>query len=626
MATNNSAGAPIPFITIDENDNGNEEGDKKFIVNEDALEALRNITTPVAVVAIAGLYRTGKSFLVNRIIGQQKGFQVGPTVEACTKGIWLWSQPIKGTTTQGEEVSLIVLDTEGLGGTDASDRHDSRVFALAVLLCSKLIYNSLGSIDEDAISNLSFVANLTQMIHVNSKKQKDDSMGEEEEEDIEELASFFPSFLWIVRDFALELLDEDGNEMSSKEYLERSLEQNDGFDEAEAERNHVRACLTSFFLKRDCTTLVRPLEDEQKLQTIDNENFDSLRPEFKKGMEGMRKRLLSTLPKKTVRGKSLTGPMLATLAKTYVSAMNNDGVPTISTAWEHVAENEAKEGLETAVEMYENAIDSFFKDNGPVPELQLFKKHEELKRTSIDYFSKRAVGNFDDTNSGINKVTSTAEKHFEEHIQIQNLQLSKTVCKGIISKLIAENIDAHLGTDDENTLDSTEKIDDAFKKIRQEYNVQAKGDIPEKANILASTLFTNYSRSVKFVQDQISKENDMLKEEVKLKESERVKLAVDLKHEKTVHEMDVKEAAMEKKRKEQEINKIKLEFNDKLEQEQKLKEKEIDTINKKIKESEASKQANKNEINQYEEKLKKMEMEIKRLEEMPKGGGCCVVM
>ena len=52
---------------------------------------------------------------------------------------------------QGEDVSLIVLDAEGLGGTGASNHHDARVFALAVLLCSKLIYNSLG-IDEDAIS------------------------------------------------------------------------------------------------------------------------------------------------------------------------------------------------------------------------------------------------------------------------------------------------------------------------------------------------------------------------------------------------------------------------------------------------------------------------------------------
>ena len=69
--TMTTTGKPIPFITVDENNADNTEEDKKFIVNEEALNALRNIQTPIAVIAIAGLYRTGKSFLVNRIIGQQ---------------------------------------------------------------------------------------------------------------------------------------------------------------------------------------------------------------------------------------------------------------------------------------------------------------------------------------------------------------------------------------------------------------------------------------------------------------------------------------------------------------------------------------------------------------------------
>ena len=38
--------------------------------------------------------------------------------------------------------------------------------------------------------------------------------------DPDELAKFFPSFLWVVRDFTLRLLDTDGNKINSKEYLE----------------------------------------------------------------------------------------------------------------------------------------------------------------------------------------------------------------------------------------------------------------------------------------------------------------------------------------------------------------------------------------------------------------------
>ena len=220
--------------------------------------------------------KDGKSFLLNRIVGRQEAFAVGLRSMRARK-VWLWSEPIKGTTLTGEAVSLIVLDTEGLGSPSVSDQHDARVFALATLLSSKIIYNSLGSIDEDAISNLSFVANLATMIRVNS------NTAEEEEEDVDVLASFFPAFTWVVRDFALDLVDEEGNELSAKDYLERSLEQNGGFRRGRGGAKPRAGMPHGLFRHRDCTTLVRPLEDEQKLQTVDKEDYESLRPEFRKG-------------------------------------------------------------------------------------------------------------------------------------------------------------------------------------------------------------------------------------------------------------------------------------------------------------------------------------------------------
>ena len=138
----------VPFITSGGEGDGDaaEGGDTTLRVNEEALEVLRKISGPISVVSVVGLYRTGKSFLVNRIVGRQKGFQVGPTINACTKGIWIWSEPIPVTNARGEKVNLIVLDTEGIGGTRATVEYDTRIFSLAVLLCSTLVYNSLGSI------------------------------------------------------------------------------------------------------------------------------------------------------------------------------------------------------------------------------------------------------------------------------------------------------------------------------------------------------------------------------------------------------------------------------------------------------------------------------------------------
>ena len=68
------AGTAIPFIEIND-----KEG--TFNVTSEAMEFLESIPgdKKVAIVAIAGPYRTGKSFLANRVLGQSKGFDIGST-------------------------------------------------------------------------------------------------------------------------------------------------------------------------------------------------------------------------------------------------------------------------------------------------------------------------------------------------------------------------------------------------------------------------------------------------------------------------------------------------------------------------------------------------------------------
>lgn len=61
------------------------------------------------------MYRTGKSYLLNRILLKtSKGFGVGPTVNPCTKGLWIWNEAIAVP----ENKHMLVVDTEGLGALD----------------------------------------------------------------------------------------------------------------------------------------------------------------------------------------------------------------------------------------------------------------------------------------------------------------------------------------------------------------------------------------------------------------------------------------------------------------------------------------------------------------------------
>lgn len=86
---------------------------------------------------------------------------------------------------------------------------------LALLLSSFFIYNSMGTIDENALNNLSLIVNLSKELQIKSETL--------EESDPDELQKYFPSFLWVVRDFALKLIDNQGNDITSRNYLEAAL-------------------------------------------------------------------------------------------------------------------------------------------------------------------------------------------------------------------------------------------------------------------------------------------------------------------------------------------------------------------------------------------------------------------
>ena len=119
---------------------------------------MSGIKEKVGVISVAGKYRTGKSFLLNRIIINKHtdGFGVGPTINPCTKGLWMWSKPLESEY-QGEKLKILLIDSEGIGAFDEDENHDTKIFLLALLLSSYFIYNSMGTIDENAINNLSLI-------------------------------------------------------------------------------------------------------------------------------------------------------------------------------------------------------------------------------------------------------------------------------------------------------------------------------------------------------------------------------------------------------------------------------------------------------------------------------------
>jgi hypothetical protein len=259
-------------------------------------------------------------------------FSVGSSVKACTKGIWLYG----GARALADGTVCLFLDTEGFGSTSRSETYDVRLFSLALLLSSVFLYNSVGTIDGQAIARLGLVAKLTKHIHTRAQP-----VGRSEDPGTD-FASFFPSFTWIVRDMTVRL-EREGRKITAREYLEDALRPEGGLSDEAETKNAIRSMLRAFFPERDCVTLVRPAAEESALQNLGTEEGDdAIRPEFKAGVDALRKKILASAAArpKALYGKVLTGALFASLVEAYVAALNTGGTPVISSAWDRVVETQ----------------------------------------------------------------------------------------------------------------------------------------------------------------------------------------------------------------------------------------------------------------------------------------------
>eukprot|EP00960_Hanusia_phi_P037832 753141-Hanusia_phi.AAC.2 len=462
-------GMGIPFIALE-----GDGDDAKFRLTEEAKEFLATLKAPVALASIVGRYRTGKSLLVNRMLldVKGKGFQVGATVNSCTKGLWLWNKPLKTKLADGSEVQLLIIDTEGIGSLDADADHDAKIFALALLLSSYFIYNSVGSIDESALNNLSLVVELTKHIRTKSDREAGG-----EPETGAEFANFFPHFLWVVRDFTLMLVDENGNPFSSKQYLERALTPVQGFSEGVEVKNRIRRMLLAFFPNRDCVTLKRPVEDESKLQQLDEADWSDFRPEFVEQVNLLRRKIYTSAPPKTLNGKMLDGFMLSHLAETYATAINTGTSLNIGDAWTQVSKSKNVKAVDDARKLYE-ATAAQLEEKMPYSGEELQAHHKELSKAADKFFREHCIGHGAELDP---YITSLTDALHDALLVLQNK--NESVARRVAEESIKAAYAGLASMVEAKTFVSFQEYEKERLKIRSEY-LEKTPDTPAKLEVL----------------------------------------------------------------------------------------------------------------------------------------------
>jgi chromosome segregation ATPase len=325
--TDPAPAAVMPLISVE---------DGQYILNEEAATWLEQLPGPFGTVAVAGKYRTGKSFFLNRVllqkeVGDTSGFGVGPTTQAHTKGLWISPQLLqcKGQPT-------LIIDTEGIAALDANSTHDTRIFCLALLLSSFFIYNSVGTIDEEALNTLSLVVKVAEQIRKSDRNQSPTQ-------------EMFPSFLWIVRDFALRLRDVNNNPITEAEYLEGALKET---GDPGSDKNKIRKCLKDFFSNRSCATLVRPCESEDQLQDLDTTPNSGLRDVFVQQITRLRADIFQQVKPKTACGQPLSGKLFVQMCRSFTEAINKGAAPSIRNTWSMLSQGQCIAAMENALQVF----------------------------------------------------------------------------------------------------------------------------------------------------------------------------------------------------------------------------------------------------------------------------------
>ncbi|MBZ3870691.1 Guanylate-binding protein 6 [Sciurus carolinensis] len=388
MASGPKMSAPICLV---------ENNGEQLMVNQEAIRILEKISQPVVVVAIVGLYRTGKSYLMNRLAGQNCGFPLGSTIQSETKGIWMWCMPHPTKP----KCTLVLLDTEGLGDVEKS--------------------------------RPSYVTELTELIRAKSSSNHD------EIEDSTEFVSFFPDFVWTVRDFTLELKF-DGHPITEDQYLENSLKLIKGKNPKVEKSNQPKECIRTFFPKRKCFVFDRPINDKEHLAKIENVSEDQLDPKFREQTNNFCSYIYTHAKTKTLReGIVVTGNRLGTLVATYVDTIASGSVPCLENAVTTLAQCENSAALQKATHHYSEQMAQ--RVEFPTDTLQeLLEVHAACEREAIAVFMEHS---FKDENQEFQKELVKIIEEKKKYFLLKNEETSEKYCQdelNKISKVLLESI------------------------------------------------------------------------------------------------------------------------------------------------------------------------------------------
>ena len=406
---------------------GTQDDSYAFTFHEEEMNAILSKVPPgwkVCVVSVVGAFRTGKSFLLSwflryleehcvqrkakrsssttselsdtsdnnnedkkwfervQTLNQHEGsFDWRGGKERNTTGMWMWSDPYFLKRSSGDEVAILLVDTQGMFDHETTVGLTAAIFGLSTLLSSYQIYNVDKRIQEDNLQQLALFSEYGRMafeaeekaaaMGVVSKEDNEDDKKEDTKETTPPPNKKLPGkqpfqkIEFLVRDWQ-NFDTEDEEDVAAMEvemavYLEHVTAERAASDLKET-RDQINAC----FEDVSCFMMTHP-----GFAVIKNKyegDVSKIEPLFMRLLDRYCQRVFDTigiddantprLSPKTVRGRELSAVELGTYIKSYANMFEEIGAhfPKAETMLEATSKANNANAINASVEAYSDIM------------------------------------------------------------------------------------------------------------------------------------------------------------------------------------------------------------------------------------------------------------------------------
>ena len=359
-------------------------GEKTLEISYEGIQFLTSIKEKkVAILTIVGPPSSGKSFLLDQLLGTKKGFQELADNKPKIRGLYIWGKPIK---MENEDLYILIIDSDGFSQKNIPSRQDKQFFMLATLLSSSVIYNSNREVSVEIDYFSKFCEDVQRITTENNRKITN---------------NYLPELLWVNRDFQ----NKEKNPSKLSTIFEEKVKSND--------------IINSLFSNRKCFYLNSPLSDDKMKQKLYTNTKEELLPDYKMHFHRIKKYIFENIKPKRIMNVNINGKLLYGLLQEYSEIIKiGEQYPSIHNSLETVLLSTAKEISEDLISNNTKKLKDILTPSNNISEL--YKKLMQNIEEEITLFCTSSIGGIlfaKDVNTYIKLIFSSITSEFDKHIE-----------------------------------------------------------------------------------------------------------------------------------------------------------------------------------------------------------------